>query len=59
MRITQLAAIVGTALAAGSAYADDAQKVLADDGTSPTDPESSSPVAPQIPTFTVSSPRCR
>ncbi|OIW34390.1 Calreticulin-domain-containing protein [Coniochaeta ligniaria NRRL 30616] len=51
MRITKLAAVIGTAFVA-SAYADDAQKVLADEGSSPTDPESSSPVAPQIPTFT-------
>jgi calnexin len=56
MKFNKAAAIFGTALLAGCAYADDAQKVLADDGSSPADPESSSPVAPELPTFTVSSP---
>jgi calnexin len=54
MKFNAIAAFGAAALFAGSAYADDAQKVLNDDGTSPTDPEASSSVAPEMPTFTVS-----
>jgi hypothetical protein len=54
MKFNKAAAVFGTALLAGCAYADDAQKVLVDEGSSPADPESSSPVAPELPTFTVS-----
>ncbi|KAJ0388366.1 hypothetical protein COL922a_000169 [Colletotrichum nupharicola] len=48
MKITAVAA---AALLAGSAYADDAQKVLSDDKAS-TASESATSVTPQIPTFT-------
>lgn len=50
------AVALSAALLAGSAYADDAQKVLNDEKSSSTAAESStSSVAAQIPTFTVSS----
>ncbi|KAI8218476.1 Calnexin-like protein, partial [Colletotrichum sp. SAR 10_96] len=48
MKITAVAA---AALLAGSAYADDAQKVLSDDKASAAS-ESATSVTPQIPTFT-------
>jgi hypothetical protein len=47
-------AVLSAALLAGSVYADDAQKVLSDESSSTT--VESSTVAPNMPTFTVSSP---
>lgn len=54
MRFNFAAGAVATALLVGNVYADEAQKVLADEGSSPADPKASSPVTPDMPTFTVS-----
>lgn len=51
MKFNAVAAAVGAALLAGSACADDAQKVLKDESSSSA-AESSTSVAPEMPTFT-------
>lgn len=52
MKFNAVAAAVGAAMLAGTAYADDAQKVLKEEVSSSSAAESST-VAPEMPTFTV------
>jgi hypothetical protein len=52
MKFNLAAAAAGAAFLAGSVYADDAQKVVEESSTSSV-AESSSSVAPEMPTFTV------
>lgn len=55
MRFNPVVSAFVLAMLAGSGFAEEAEKVLTgDEGSSPADPEASSPVAPVLTTFSVS-----